>query len=127
MDWRQWLDIVDEAGLAPAGVADLTFAEDLLVEAGVIRRRAVRGRADARSAFHELQAMAPSGVTPVVVRRALDTWDFDAAARDIRLARQVAERLGSAGASSPELTSLWAEYESASSRRALQRLRDRLP
>ena len=93
MDWRQWLDVVDEAGLVPAGVADLTFAEDLLVDTGVVKQGAVRGRADARAAFHELQALAPSGVTPVVVRRALDTWDFDVATREMRLARQIAERL----------------------------------
>jgi hypothetical protein len=126
VDWRQWLDIVDEVGLAPAGVADLTFAEDLLVDTGVIRRRAVRGRANARAAFHELRTLAPSGVTPVVVRRALDAWDFESATREMRLARQVAERIRAA-ADSPELAALWADYESASSRRALQGLRDRLP
>jgi hypothetical protein len=126
VDWRQWLDIVDEAGLAPAGIADLTFAEHLLVDAGVIRRRAVRGRAEARASFHELQALAPSGITPRVVRRALDSWDFELATREMRLARQVAERLGAA-TSSAERVSLWAEYESASSRQALQRLRDRVP
>ncbi len=127
VDWRQWLDIVDEVGLAPAGIEDLTFAEDLLVETGVIRRRAVRGRADARAAFRELQALAPAGVTPVVVRRALDAWDFDVATRETRLARQVAERIGTASTDPAELASLWAAYEAASSRQALQRLRDRLP
>lgn len=127
VDWRQWLDIVDEVGLVPAGVADLTFAEDLLVETGVIRRRAVRGRADARAAYRDLQALAPAGVTPVVVRRALDGWDFEVATREMRLARQVAGRVSAAVAASPEMASLWADYEAASSRGALRRLRDRLP
>lgn len=126
VDWREWLDIVDEVGLVPAGVGDLTFAEDLLVATGVIRRRAVRDRADARAAFHELRAMAPGGVTPAVVRRDLDRWEFDAAARDIRLARRVARALGAVPAASPERPALWADYEAAGSRSALLRLSDRL-
>ena len=111
----------------PAGVADLTFAEGLLVDTGVVKQGALRGRSDARAAFHELQALAPSGVTPVVVRRALDTWDFDVATKEMRLARQVAGGLAAAAVTSPELMDLWADYEAASSRQALQRLRDRLP
>jgi hypothetical protein len=126
VDWRQWLDIMDEVALVPAGISDLTFAEDLLVETGVVRRRAVRGRADARAAFHDLRSLAPSGVTPALVRRSLDAWDFADATRDIGLARQVVERLVAAG-DAPEVAGLWAEYEAASSRAQLRRLRDRLP
>lgn len=126
VDWRQWLDIVDEVGLAPAGVTDLTFAEDLLVEAGVVRRRAVRGRAEARAAFHQLQALAPLGVTPAVVRRSLDRWEFDAAAADIRLASQVARRIAALPSSGPDVVGLWAAYEAARSRDALRDVRDRL-
>jgi hypothetical protein len=127
VDWRQWLDIVDETGLVPAGIEDLTFAEDLLVETGVIRSRAVRGRADARAAFHELRGLAPAGITPVVVRRAMDTWDFEAARGHMRLARQVADRLRAVSGASPERADLWKAYESASSRQALLRVRDRIP
>jgi hypothetical protein len=127
VDWRQWLDIVDEVALVPAGVSDLTYAEDLLVATGVIRRGAVRQRADARQAFHELQAMAPAGITPAVVRRELDRWEFDDATGDIRLARQVAQRLAAMPATSPDLMALWASYEAASTRTALRSLRDRLP
>jgi hypothetical protein len=126
VDWRQWLDIVDEVGLVPAGVEDLTFAEDLLVETGVIRRSAVKGRAAARAAYHELQALAPSGVTPVLVRRDLDTWEFDDATRDIRLAAQVAARIA-AQPPGADAAAAWATYEATTSRRALQALRDGLP
>lgn len=126
VDWRQWLDIVDEAGLVPAGVTDLTFAEDLLVTTGVIRRRAVRDRADARVAFHELRALGPGGVTPAMVRRGMDHWEFDDALRDMRLATRIANRLTALPASA-ERAELWSAYERATSRAALERLRDRLP
>jgi hypothetical protein len=126
VDWRQWLDIVDQVGLAQAGVEDLTFAEHLLVAAGVIRQRDVRGRADARDAFRVLQGLAPAGVTPALVRHELDAWDFDAARRDIRLATQVAARIATLPAGSDELTARWADYERVRSRTALQRLRDQL-
>jgi hypothetical protein len=116
---------VDEAGLVPAGVSDLTFAEDLLVATGVIRRRAVRDRAEARAAFHALRALAPTGVTPAVVRRAMDRWEFDDAARDMRLASGIATRI--AALPPTEAAAWWADYEAARSRTALQRLRDRLP
>jgi hypothetical protein len=125
VDWRQWLDVVDEAGLVPAGVANLTFAEDLLVTTGVIRRRSVRTRADARAAFHRLRALAPAGITPVVVRRGMDRWDFEDASRDMRLAAPIAMRL--AGLPAADAEPLWAAYEAARSRAALRRLRDRLP
>lgn len=127
VDWRQWLDIVDEVGLVPAGVVDLAFAEDLLVANGVVRRSALRDRAVARAAYHELQSLAPLGVTPVVVRRGLDRWEFDAAARDIRLADRVARRIAALPATLPDVPGYWASYESAGSRRALQRLAERVP
>ncbi|MFN8518359.1 MAG: hypothetical protein U0667_02980 [Chloroflexota bacterium] len=126
VDWRQWLDIVDEVGLVPARVEDLTFAEDLLVRTGVIRRAAVEGRAEARAAFHELQALAPSGVTPALVRRDLDRWEFEAADRDGRLARQVATRIAALAQGTDQAVA-WAAYEAATSRAALQALRDSLP
>jgi hypothetical protein len=127
VDWRQWLDIVDEVALVPAGITDLTYAEDLLVATGVVRRAALRERAEARQAFHDLQALTPGGVTPAVVRRDLDRWDYAVANRDIRLARQVAGRLAAVPVGSPDLPSLWVTYEAATSRKALQALRDRLP
>ncbi len=126
VDWRQWLDIVDEVGLVPAGVADLTFAEDLLVRTGVIRRAAVEGRDEARAAFHGLQALAPAGVTPALVRRDLDRWEFEAADRDGRLARQVATRIAALPQGTGQATA-WAAYEAATTRAALQTLRDSLP
>jgi hypothetical protein len=127
VDWRQWLDIVDEVALVPAGISDLTYAEDLLVATGIARRTAMRERAAARRAFHELQAVAPAGVTPAVVRRELDGWRFDDATRDIRLARQIAQRLAAMPATSLDLPVLWATYEAAASRTALRSLREGLP
>jgi hypothetical protein len=56
----------------------------------------------------------------------LDGWDFDTATRDIRLARRVATALTALPATSSDVAGLWADYERAASREALQRLSDRL-
>jgi hypothetical protein len=57
----------------------------------------------------------------------MDAWDFDVATREMRLARQVAERIAGASADPAQLAALWADYEAASSHQALERLRDRVP
>ncbi|MBX3030840.1 MAG: hypothetical protein KF809_11825 [Chloroflexi bacterium] len=126
VDWRQWLDIVDEVGLVRAGVTDLTVAEDVLVEMGVVRRRQLADRADARTAFRTLQATTPAGITPVVVRRALDDWRFPDARRAMRTATQIAGLLADRAAAGTGVRDDWLAFERASTLKALQRLRDRL-
>jgi hypothetical protein len=126
VDWRQWLDIVDQVGLVRAGIGDLTMAEDVLVEMGVVRRRQLADRADARTAFRTLQATTPAGITPVVVRRALDDWRFDDAQRAMRTATQVVGLLADRAAAGTDVRDHWLAFERASSLKALQRLRDRL-
>ncbi len=126
VDWRRWLDIVDQVGLVPAGVPNLTVAEDVLVEMGVVRRRQLADRADARTTFRALQATTPAGITPVVVRRALDGWRFDDAQRATRVATQVVGLLMVRAADGAEVRDDWLAFERASTLKALQRLRDGL-
>jgi hypothetical protein len=127
VDWRQWLDVVDEIGLAPAGNTDLGFAEQLIRSYGIVKQRDLRGRADARAAFHQLQTLAPNGITPAVLRRALDDWKFRDAQSLTVLAADVAARiLGSSQRIAGDADALWARYESAVSARDLRRIRDRV-
>ena len=58
-DWRDWLDAVDELGLAPAGVADLDFASQLVTSygaAGAADRAQLAARSAAREQYHALLA-----------------------------------------------------------------------
>ncbi len=126
VDWRQWLDIVDEVGLFPAGVPDLQLAQGLLVRYGIAKRSGLQDRADARAGFHALRDLAPDGRTPVVVRRLLDTWDFADAWRAIALAVGIAAQLSATPADGAGLADRWAEYEGATSVRALERLSEAL-
>lgn len=127
VDWRQWLDIVDEVGLAPTAGADPQLAEDLLLDYGIATTRSLDGRAEARAAFHDLQAMAPDEVTPAAVRRALDDWKFDDAQKLMRLATSVATRIHrSTDALAGDAQDLWSRYERARSSRELRALRDQI-
>ncbi len=113
VDWRQWLDVVDEVGLVPAGVTDLTIAEDALVHHGIATPKKLQERAAARTAFHELQTLAPGGQTPAVVRRLLDDWQFEQALTAIGAAQPVAASLSSAAAEGGNVETQWKAYEAA--------------
>ncbi len=127
VDWRQWLDIVDEVGLEPAGIPDARFGERLLLGYGIASRSQLKGRVEAREAFHDLRRLAPDDVSPVIVRRQLDDWEFSEARQSIRLARDIAERLVALPAGTAGLAEHWANYERATSRRALERVNRAIP
>ncbi len=76
-DWRRFLDLVQrETGLADeAEIADLV-AEVALDEAD---RNVLPARASARRALAELVDAGGGWAAPVVVRLAMDNWQFDAA------------------------------------------------
>jgi hypothetical protein len=121
VDWRQWLDVVDEVGLVPAGVADVTLAEELLVSQGIATRKQLRGRSDARAAFHALQAMTPAGITPAIVRRLMDDWRFADAEAGIERATEVAvQLLGSADAGTDPTSAPWQAFEAANRSQELE-------
>ena len=76
IDWKTFLDLVDEVGLVPAGVADLEFSQDLLLDYGVAEPNELVGRAKARSAYHELAADLGDWQMPDAIRVPLEAWDF---------------------------------------------------
>lgn len=85
-DWRAFLDLVDEVGLVPAGVADLRYAQELLLSFGVAEPAALTGRVEARAAFHALAADLGDWAMPDAIRAPLEAWSFAAARERIATA-----------------------------------------
>jgi hypothetical protein len=124
--WRQWLDAVDELGLLPAGNADLTHAEGLLVEQGVARLRDLRGRAEARAAYHEALERLDWRL-PGLVGRLMGAWRFEDARTAIGLTEDTLDLLdqaGSAGAAMVDVAMLEGRLQAASSLGELRTIRD---
>ena len=123
VDWRQWLDAVDEIGLTPAGVVGPSLGETLLTTHGIATTKQLRDREAARTAFHELQAAAPGGITPAFVRRLMDDWKFADAQDAIALAAPIAASLSASPLAGSDPTSEgWTTYENAKSKPDLQRV-----
>ena len=88
VDYREWLDAVDERGLVPAGsdpayasnLDDLDFAQDLLDEFGIPNSgpELIR-RSEARQKYHQFLADAAPLGAPKAVRKDMDDWQFDRA------------------------------------------------
>jgi hypothetical protein len=74
--WRYLLDVLDERALAPAGKADLEFAEQLFLRYGVVSTEDLAGRAAARAAYHRLLGEIGTWSMPGVVPTALESWEF---------------------------------------------------
>jgi hypothetical protein len=80
--WRTWLDAVDEVGLAedntPGHAATIA---DLLAPYGITgsSRTALQARADARNAYHTLQALLGDWQMPPVILQSMGGWHFDVA------------------------------------------------
>ncbi len=123
VDWRQWLDVVDEIGLTPAGVAGPSLGETLLTTHGIATAKQLRDRETTRAAFHALQAATPGAITPAYVRRLMDAWKFADAQKAIVLAAQVAATLSASLLAASDATSeAWTTYENARSAADLQRV-----
>jgi hypothetical protein len=117
-DWRRFLDLVQGEG----GVADDAEITDLVAEVALDEadRKLLPDRASARRALAELVEAGGEWAAPVIVRMALDRWQFDAAmklvdraadilaVRDEIAAAAVAEDLEPAGG-------LEADYQDAGS------------
>ena len=112
VDFREWLDAVDERGLVPAGKADpafaanlteLDFAQDLLADYGIpTDPLELMERSDARARYHQFLAdSAPLGA-PLAVREAMDNWLFEDAMRNLEKAYEVLGALKEANALLPD-------------------------
>ncbi len=77
--WREWLDAMDELGIAPAGGAGLTYAQDLLKRFGAGTATdlpLLLQRADARKAYHDLAPIVTDWALPEGLLRAMAEWRF---------------------------------------------------
>jgi hypothetical protein len=115
VDYREWLDAVDERGLVPAAsdpayaanLEDLDFAQDLLETFGIAETLSNGGselalRSEARAEYHQfLQEAAPLSA-PWAVRNNMDDWDFGTAMARLERAREVLAALKEADRRLPE-------------------------
>jgi len=87
--WQTWLDAIDELALDEPG-GDNTIA-NLLAPYGITTgsSTALAARAEARTAFHDLQAVFGDWVVPPVVLHSLADWHFDKAMASMAAAKQV--------------------------------------
>ena len=118
-DWREWLDAVDEIGLVPAGVSDLEAAERLVVDFGIARPEALRGRAAARARYHEALSGPLGEAMPVLVRDLMDDWRFAKARKAMVLADEI---LQVARARSDADPNVWLRVRDTTSMSELKRL-----
>lgn len=103
VDYREWLDAVDERGLVPSGDTDLDFAQNLLAAYDITPDPLLlQRRSETRAKYHQFLADAAPMGAPAIVREAMDNWFFDAA--DVALAKsyEVLQALDEADALLPE-------------------------
>ncbi len=78
--WRQWLDAVDEQGMAPAGPFDDSSITDNLVKYGIATSADLTARSAARVELADLrQAAGTNWTIPSAVYAPMGTWDFPTA------------------------------------------------
>jgi hypothetical protein len=132
VDYREWLDAVDERGLVPAAQADqafagnledLDFAQDLLATYGVpTDTEELALRSEARAKYHEFLAFAAPLGAPLMIRQAMDDWEFQDAMAGLEKAYRVAQALKDAGATIPQaglLPLIQPDFETAPNAKAL--------
>jgi hypothetical protein len=105
VDYREWLDAVDERGLVPAAadpafaanLDELDFAQDLLDAYGIAGDGPeLAERSAARAYYHQFLADAAPLGAPLAVRRAMDDWLFGDATAALDMSYEVVEALDEA-------------------------------
>lgn len=86
---KQMLDLIDERGMVPAGIADLDRAQTALAAYGVFDSATLATRSSARAIYHALAASAGTWKLPLAIRKAMSTWDYPAAQTAMATARQI--------------------------------------
>ncbi len=105
VDYREWLDAVDERGLVPAAadpahaanLDDLDFAQNLLDAYGIPGAGLdLAERSAARAYYHQFLADAAPLGAPLAVRKAMDDWSFQAATEALDKSYEVLDALNEA-------------------------------
>lgn len=98
---EQMLDLLDERGMVPAGIADLDRAQKLLATYGVFDSATLTARSSARATYHALAASAGAWKLPLAIRKPMSTWDFPAAQAAMDTARQILDARAAIGKQLP--------------------------
>jgi hypothetical protein len=102
VDYREWLDAVDERGLVPAAadpafaanLDELDFAQDLLDDYGIASDGPqLAERSAARAYYHQFLADAAPLGAPLAVRKAMDDWRFSDATEALDMSYEVLRAL----------------------------------
>jgi hypothetical protein len=76
---RYLLDLIDERGMVPAGIADLDKTQALMAAEGLFDATTLAERAAARALYHAEVGRAGSWRLPAVVLDPMESWHFAAA------------------------------------------------
>ncbi|MEA2026663.1 MAG: hypothetical protein U9O18_08220 [Chloroflexota bacterium] len=124
--WKDWLDAIDEVGLVPAGETDLTLAEQDLKDAGVATGKQLKGRAKARTAYHDALAGMDGTHMPRLITNAMGKWDFKAAIGALPVAAAAyGEIMANDGMGDADRAAFLADFESAKSLKGLRNLKQK--
>ena len=119
VDFREWLDAVDERGLVPSGVEDLDFAQDLIASYGIANDSLLlEERSLTRARYHDFLSRSDPMAAPVIVRQAMDDWRFRDANRHLDQVDEILAALTAADELVPAaglLTIIQDAFESADS------------
>jgi hypothetical protein len=139
VDYREWLDAVDERGLVPAAedaayaanLDELDFAQDLLNEYGVpgtSNAPELARRSEARALYHQFLADAAPLGAPLAVRKDMDDWNFERAVSRINKSYEVLAALTEANDKLPStdlLPVVQPDFEGAPDETSLDAVRER--
>jgi len=120
---KQFIDLIDELGMVPAGVADLDLAQNLLSGLGIFSESDLQARSQARAAYHALAAKAGAWKLPLVIRASMAQWDFSSAQTAMATASRIIDARDEATNAVAGLslvgTPLQSQFESASTMQEL--------
>ena len=129
VDFREWLDAVDERGLVPSGVEDLDFSQDPIADYGISDDALPpQDRSATRARYHDFLGRAAPTAAPAIVRQSMDLWRFDDANGHLDQADEILAALTSADQLVPSaglLTIIQNDFEAVTSGRDLDTLLER--
>jgi hypothetical protein len=115
--WQDWLDAVDERGMGPAGLDDVSATGDLLITYGIATRAALDERVEARTALAGLRSTTDGWAVPLAVIGPMSAWRFDDARSAIDEAEAIIDSAEAVEAMLPtvdaETGPIHAAYEAA--------------
>ncbi len=86
------VDLIDEQGMVPAGIADLDEAQSLFAKYGIFTDpNQLHARSDARATYRDLLTAAGTWKLPYAIREPMAAWDFGTAKTAMGTGQQIIE------------------------------------